>query len=86
MIKPNARLIDCVGRADEAAGADWMYLVLEQIENGRAAIFADNDKPVRTVQIRYLGMRCGEHCGRGDIFVSVPDAPCPFLVLNWWAS
>lgn len=86
VLKPNARLSDCVGRADGAAGADWMYLVLEQIENGRAAVFADNDKPVRTIQIRYLGMRCGEHCGRGDIFISIPDAPRPFLALNWWAS
>lgn len=85
-LKPKARLSDCVGRADGTAGADWTYLVLELVENGRAAVFAENDKPVRSVQIRYLGIRCGEHCGRGDIFVSVPDAPRPFLVLNWWAS
>ncbi len=86
VLKPKARLSDCVGRADGTAGADWTYLVLELIENGRAAVFTDNEKPVRTVQIRYLGMRCGDHCGRGDIFVSIPDAPRPFLVLNWWAS
>ncbi|MGV2114196.1 hypothetical protein ACQZ46_23375 [Agrobacterium salinitolerans] len=85
-LKPKARLSDCVGKADGTAEADWTYLVLELVENGRAAVFADNDKPVRSVQIRYLGMRCGEHCGRGDIFVSVPDAPRPFLQLNWWAS
>ncbi|QBJ16408.1 hypothetical protein EYD00_23305 (plasmid) [Agrobacterium sp. 33MFTa1.1] len=85
-LKPTARLSDCVGRADGNAGVDWTYLVLELIENGIAAVFTDNGKPVRTVQIRYLGMRCGDHCGRGDIFVSTPDAPRPFLILNWWAS
>lgn len=84
-LKPNTRLSDCVGRADGTAGVEWIHLVLELIENGRAAVFADNET-IRIVQIRYLGMRCGEHCGRGDIFVSIPDAPRPFLVLNWWAS
>lgn len=85
-LKPKARLTDCLGRADGTAGADWTYLVLELIEKGRAAVFTDNGKPVRTVQIRYLGMHCGDHCGGGDIFVSTPDAPRPFLILNWWAS
>lgn len=85
-LKPNTRLTDCVGRADGTAGDDWMHLVLELIENGRVAVFADNEKPISAVRIRYLGMRCGDHCGRGDIFVSIPDAPRPFLVLNWWAS
>jgi hypothetical protein len=75
-LKPKARLTDCLGRADGTAGADWTYLVLELIEKGRAAVFTDNGKPVRTVQIRCLGMHCGDHCGRGDIFVSTPG-PAP---------
>lgn len=49
-LKPKARLSDCVGRADGNAGVDWTYLVLELIENGIAAVFTDNGKPVRTVQ------------------------------------
>ena len=85
-LKPNAHLSDCVGRADGTVEVEWTHLVLELIKNGRAAVFVDNEKTIRTVQIRYLAMRCGEHCGRGDIFVSIPDAPRPFLVLNWWAS
>ncbi len=77
---------DCQA-APSQLDAESQYLVLEQLERGRAIVKdSKTGEPVSAVRVRYFGERCGPLCGQGRIMVYLPDGEQPFFVVSWWAS
>jgi hypothetical protein len=67
--------------------AEVRHLVLARLERGEAAARDTAiDRLVPAIAIRYVGVRCGPLCGRGDILAYLPGASQPFLVQSWWVS
>lgn len=64
-----------------------LYLVLDEVEDG--AVFAkitDSGQKIYRLEIRYLGTRCGSHCGMGIISIRLPNESANELDISWWTS
>lgn len=69
------------------ADSDTQYLMAEFLERGTASVLLSGKGQLEPkITVRYLGIRCGPTCGRGDILFHLPGDPKPFLVASWWVS
>ena len=67
------------------ADSDAQHLVADFLERGIASVLLSGKAQPR-ITVRYLGLKCGPTCGRGDILFLVPGEPGPFFVVPWWVS
>ena len=76
----------CVALPAPADG-EALTLLLAMLERGDATVVdRRSGRAVASVDIRYLGMRCGPRCGRGTITVALPDRGPMFMRVDWWVS
>ncbi|MFD0739928.1 hypothetical protein ACFQZQ_11645 [Lysobacter koreensis] len=61
-----------------------LFVLLEEIEAGRAAVVSEDGQFQPKLAIHYVGSPCGNLCGIGTISVSLPDSGTSLLSLLWW--
>ncbi len=81
--------IDSAGCARLAASipSESLYLLTSLLEAGQAAVISTRSHALLPeIGIRYVGMRCGPRCGRGEIMFLLSDSDEILFVMPWWAS
>lgn len=73
--------------AFKALPPNVLHLLVDELEAGQVACITRRSGVFRErLEVRYLGSRCGPHCGRGDILVRVPGDDQLLFAVNWWVS
>lgn len=73
---------------EDPTSTDIQYVVLREVENSNAAIKVSRTKEMTpSASVTYMGSRCGNLCGRGDILINIPNENnTPFFSVVWWVS
>lgn len=75
------------GALPESLGGDGDVLLLRRIRLGRVAVVEKRShRALTSLRLRYLGDRCGELCGHGEILIHLPGRNQPWLTIPWWRS